>query len=78
MAGRPGRWRLNRDVLKLVTAVIGNIELRKLTAHDVTAPWCTVRRLLPAGPWTLAHNALPRARATPKPTVTSPITSRRW
>ena len=39
--GRSARTvRLNHDVLKLVTAIIGNIELRKLTTGLVNArPW---------------------------------------
>ena len=40
---------LNRDVLKPVTAIIGHIELRKLTAHDVRRALTQLARDTPAG-----------------------------
>jgi hypothetical protein len=48
--GRSARTvRLNHDVLRLVTAVIGGIELRMLTAHDVRRALAQVARAIPAG-----------------------------
>jgi integrase len=59
--GRSARTvRLNHDVLKLVTAVIGGIELRKLTAHDVRRALVQVAANS-TRTVTLAHNALTRA-----------------
>jgi integrase len=60
--GRSARTvRLNHDVLKLVTAVIGIIELRKLTAHDVRRALVHVAQDYSSRTVTLAHNALARA-----------------
>ena len=60
--GRSARTvRLNHDVLKLVTAVIGGIELRKLTAHDVRRALVQVAAANSTRTVTLAHNALTRA-----------------
>ena len=53
--------RLNHDVLKLVTAVIGGIELRMLTAHDVRRALVQVAAGNSSRTVTLAHNALTRA-----------------
>ena len=48
--GRSARTvRLNHDVLRLVTAVIGGIELRMLTAHDVRRALAQVARAIPDG-----------------------------
>jgi integrase len=60
--GRSARTvRLNHDVLKLVTAVIGGIELRMLTAHDVRRVLLQVAAGNSSRTVTLAHNALTRA-----------------
>ena len=60
--GRSARTvRLNHDVLKLVTAVIGGIELRMLTAHDVRRALVQVAAGNSSRTVTLAHNALTRA-----------------
>ena len=60
--GRSARTvRLNHDVLKLVTAVIGGVELRKLTAHDVRRALVQVAAANSTRTVTLAHNALTRA-----------------
>jgi len=60
--GRSARTvRLNHDVLKLVNAVIGNIELRKLTAHDVRRALVRVAHDYSSRTVTLAHNAQARA-----------------
>jgi integrase len=53
--------RTNRDVLKLVTAVTGDIELRKLTAHDVRRCLTHIGQDHSSRTVTLAHNALTRA-----------------
>jgi hypothetical protein len=53
--------RLNHNVLKLVTAVIGGIELRLLTAHDVRRALVHVAAANSSRTVTLAHNALTRA-----------------
>jgi integrase len=53
--------RLNHDVLRLVTAVIGGIELRTLTAHDVRRALVQVAAGNSSRTVTLAHNALARA-----------------
>ncbi len=53
--------RLNHDVLKLVTSVIGGIELRMLTAHDVRRALVHVAAGNSSRTVTLAHNALTRA-----------------
>ena len=50
--------RTNRDVLKLVTAVIGDVELRKLTAHDVRRTLARIGQDHSSRTVTLAHNAL--------------------
>jgi integrase len=52
---------LNRGVLKLVTAIIGDIELRKLTAHDVRRALVQLAQDHSGRTVTLAHNALTRA-----------------
>jgi integrase len=60
--GRSARTvRLNHDVLKLVTAVIGGIELRKLSAHDVRRALVQLAAGNSSRTVTLAHNALTRA-----------------
>ena len=60
--GRSARTvRLNHDVLRLVTAVISGIELRKLTAHDVRRALVQVAAANSTRTVTLAHNALTRA-----------------
>jgi len=57
--GRSARTvRLNHDVLQLVTAVIGGIELRQLTAHDVRRALVQVAAGNSSRTVTLAHNAL--------------------
>jgi integrase len=53
--------RLNQGVLKLVTAIIGDIELRKLTAHDVPRVLLHLAQNYSSRTVTLAHNALTRA-----------------
>jgi|HubBroStandDraft_6_1064221.scaffolds.fasta_scaffold409320_2 integrase len=53
--------RLNHDVLNLVTSVIGAIELRMLTAHDVRRALVQVAAGNSSRTVTLAHNALTRA-----------------
>ena len=40
---------LNQGVLKLVTAIIGDIELRKLTAHDVRRVLLHLAQTTPVG-----------------------------
>ncbi|WP_222849481.1 site-specific integrase [Trebonia kvetii] len=52
---------LNRGVLKLVTAIIGDVELRKLTAHDVRRALAYLGQDYSSRTVTLAHNALTRA-----------------
>jgi site-specific recombinase XerD len=52
---------LNRGVLKLVTAIIGDVELRKLTAHDVRRTLVHLGQDHSSRTVTLAHNALTRA-----------------
>ena len=60
--GRAARTvRLNHDVLQLVTAVIGGIELRLLTAHDVRRALVQVATGNSSRTVTLTHNALTRA-----------------
>ncbi len=60
--GRSARTvRLNHDMLKPVTAVIGGIELRMLTAHDVRRALVHVAAGNSSRTVTLAHNALTRA-----------------
>jgi integrase len=60
--GRSARTvRLNHDVLKLVTAIIGGIELRLLTAHDVRRALVHVAAGNSSRTVTLAHNALTRS-----------------
>ena len=60
--GRSARTvKLNHDVLKPVTAVIGGIELRMLTAHDVRRALVQVAAGNSSRTVTLAHNALTRA-----------------
>jgi integrase len=52
---------LNRHVLKPITAVIGGIELRKLTAHDVRRALVQLAKDHSSRTVTIAHNALTRA-----------------
>ena len=52
---------LNRNVLKPVTAVIGGIELRMLTAHDVRRALILLAAGNSSRTVTIAHNALTRA-----------------
>ncbi len=52
---------LNRNVLKPVTAVIGGIELRTLTAHDVRRALVHLAAGKSSRTVTIAHNALTRA-----------------
>jgi integrase len=52
---------LNRGVLKLVTSIIGDVELRKLTAHDVRRALAHLGQDHSSRTVTLAHNALTRA-----------------
>jgi integrase len=52
---------LNRYILKPVTAVIGGIELRKLTAHDVRRALVQLAQDHSIRTVTIAHNALTRA-----------------
>jgi integrase len=60
--GRSARTvRLNHDVLTLVTTVIGGIELRKLTAHDMRRALVQLAAGNSSRTVTLAHNALTRA-----------------
>ena len=60
--GRSARTvRLNHDVLKLVTAVIGGIELRLLTAPEVRRALVHVAAGNSSRTVTLAHNELTRA-----------------
>ena len=60
--GRSARTvRLNYNILKLVTAVIGGIELRMLTAHDVRRALVHLAAGNSSRTVTLAHNALTRA-----------------
>jgi hypothetical protein len=64
-AGLDGRSaktvRLNHDMLKPVTAVIGGIELRKLTAHDVRRALVQLAAVRSSRTVVIAHNALTRA-----------------
>jgi hypothetical protein len=53
--------RLNQGVLKLVTAIIGDIELRQLTAHDVRRILLHLAQNYSSRTVTLAQNALTRA-----------------
>jgi integrase len=52
---------LNRNILKPVTAVIGGIEVRKLTAHDVRRALVLLAQDHSSRTVTVAHNALTRA-----------------
>lgn len=52
---------LNRQVLKPVTAIIGGIELRNLTAHDVRRALAQLARDRSSRTVVIAHNALTRA-----------------
>ena len=56
-----GTVTLNRHILKPVTAVIGGIELRKLTAHDVRRALVQLAQDHSSRTVTIAHNALTRA-----------------
>jgi len=56
-----GTVTLNRHILKPVTAVIGDIELRKLTAHDVRRALVQLAQDHSSRTVTVAHNALTRA-----------------
>jgi integrase len=53
--------RLNHDMLKPVTAVIGGIELRMLTAHDVRRALVQLAAVRSSRTVAIAHNALTRA-----------------
>jgi integrase len=55
-----GTVTLNRHVLKSVTAIIGGIELRKLTAHDVRRALVQLAQDHSSRTVTIAHNALTR------------------
>jgi hypothetical protein len=57
---------LNRHVLKPVTAIIGDIELRKLTAHDVRRALTQLARDHSSRTVVIAHNALTRALRYPE------------
>ena len=56
-----GTATLHRQVLKPVTALIGSIELRRLTAHDVRRALVQLARDHLTRTVTIAHNALTRA-----------------
>ena len=56
-----GTVTLNRHILKPLTAVIGGIELRKLTAHDVHHALVLLAQDHSSRTVTIAHNALTRA-----------------
>jgi integrase len=56
-----GTVTLNRNVLKPVTAIIGDIELRKLTAHDVRRALTQLASKHSSRTVVIAHNALTRA-----------------
>src|SRR5690348_4082448 len=53
--------RLNHDMLKPLTAVIGGIELRTLTAHDVRRALVQLAAVRSSRTVVIAHNALTRA-----------------
>jgi integrase len=53
--------RLNHDMLKPVTAVIGGIELRMLTAHDVRRALVQLAAVRSSRTVVIAHNVLTRA-----------------
>jgi integrase len=52
---------LNRHIVKPVTAIIGNVELRKLTAHDVRRALAQLAQDHSSRTVVIAHNALTRA-----------------
>ena len=56
-----GTVTLNRNVLKPVTAAIGDIELRKLTAHDVRRALTQLASNHSSRSVVIAHNSLTRA-----------------
>src|SRR2546423_1822664 len=56
-----GTVTLNRNVLKPVTAIIGGIELRQLTAHDVRRALTQLAKNHSSRTVVIAHNALTRA-----------------
>jgi integrase len=56
-----GTVTLNRNVLKPVTAIIGDIELRKLTAHDVRRVLTQLASNHSSRSVVIAHNSLTRA-----------------
>jgi integrase len=56
-----GTVTLNRNVLKPVIAIIGDIELRKLTAHDVRRALTSLAKSHSSRTVVIAHNALTRA-----------------
>src|SRR6266566_251915 len=56
-----GTVTLNRNVLKPVTAIIGDIELRKLTAHDVRQALTQLASNHSSRSVVIAHNSLTRA-----------------
>ena len=62
MDGRSaGTVALNRHVLKPVTAIIGDMEVRKLTAHDVRRALTQLAKNHSSRTVVIAHNALTRA-----------------
>ena len=56
-----GTVTLHRHILKPVTAVVGHIEVRQLTAHDVRQALVQLARDHSTRTVTMAHNALTRA-----------------
>lgn len=56
-----GTIALNRNILKPVTAIIGSIELRKLTAHYVRQALVQLAQDHSSRTVAMAHNALTRA-----------------
>jgi len=52
---------LNRHILKPVTAILGDIELRKLTAHDIRVALAQLAQDHSSRTVVIAHNALTRA-----------------
>jgi integrase len=62
LEGRAARTvQLNRDVVKPLTVLLGSLELRKLTAHQVRRALSTMARDHSTRTLVLAHNALTRA-----------------
>jgi integrase len=56
-----GTVALNHHVLKPITAIIGDVELRKLTAHDVRRALTQLAKNHSSRTIVIAHNALTRA-----------------